>query len=449
MSNPIIPVLPLLKSAVVVKVAEGKYAFVQVFHHIALDNGSTKSIMDQYTGLYDAFHGDLNLLVVPAPTISYSDFTVWHRDHLKSEQLKADIHWWEEKFNGAISASSLLPFAKSQRPAKRGSSSSILRQTLDLPLLKRLKRICARTNVTPFQFLLTAFRAFIHRYTEEDDMTILMIDGNRSHPDLEDVLGFFVNMIPLRCQNDCNTTFDSLLGEIKQTVLQALHHSQVPFDAIVDAAKVELLPSHFPLGQVVVNYQMYGKPPVYKTADFKIVDVDVEDIPTAVEMQLEAVEDPQKGLQLRFEYDSLLYGSHDMERFFENFTTFVESAVHDHLQPVNEIAMCGAKELEYLETKCWAGETQKNEWDNQSVFGKIMGFAETQPQVTAILTSDGDSINYAGTCFPSLGRFCLMVLLIWVSIPNTLPKMGQWWHQSWSFWTIFWDPDHGLGAFLP
>lgn len=355
-----------MERSTLVKIAQGKYALVQVYHHIALDNGSTKSIMDQYTGLYDAFHGNLDLSVVPAPTISYSDFTVWHKQHLNSAQLKNDIHWWEEKFNGAIGASSLLPFAKSQRPAKRGSSRSILRQTLDLPLLKRLKRVCARTNVTPFQFLLTAFRAFIHRYTQEDDMTILMIDGNRSHPDLEDVLGFFVNMIPLRCQNDCDTTFDSLLGAIKETALQALSHSQVPFDVIVDAAKVEMLPSHFPLGQVVVNYQMYGKPPVYKTTDFDIVDLTVEDIPTAVEMQLEAIENPQKGLELRFEYDSLLYGSHDMERFFENFTTFVGSAVHDHLQPINEIAMCGPKELNYLEAKCWAGYVVKNDWDNES-----------------------------------------------------------------------------------
>ena len=213
--------------------------------------------------------------------------------------------------------------------------------------------------------------------------------------DLEDVLGFFVNMIPLRCQNNCDTSFDELLGQMKETVLEGLAHSQVPFDVIVNASKVDIDPSHFPLGQLVVNYQMYGKPPQYKTADFNIVDVTVEDIPTAVEMQLEAIEDPNSGLQLRFEYDSLLYGAPDMDRFFENFTTFVRSVIHDHLQPVDEIAMCGPKELEYLEARCWAGNLQMNAWNNQSIIGKIMGFAESQPQTTAILTSDGETITYA------------------------------------------------------
>lgn len=378
-----------------VKTAETKYAAVIVYHHIALDSGSTKSFMDQYFDLYNALRSGRDLSTVAAPEISYSDFTVWHNDRMRSEHLKDDMAWWEDKFNGAAGPNSLLPFARSQRPAKRSSARSILRETLDLALLKRMKRVCARMNATPFQFLLTAFRAFIHRYTQEDDLTILMIDGNRPHPDLEDVIGFFVNMVPLRLQNDCETSFDQLLGQVKETTLEALSHSQVSFDNIVEAAKKDINASHFPLGQIVFNYQMYGKAPVYKTDDYITSDVEVEDIPTAVEMQLEALEDPQSGLKLRFEYDSLLYGAQDMERFFENFTTFIGSIVQDHLQPVEEIAMCGPKELGYLKANCWAGEAQRNDWDNQSVISKIMGFAETQPQKTAIVTSDGNEISYS------------------------------------------------------
>ena len=377
-----------------VKLADEKYAAVIVYHHIALDSGSTKSFMDQYTDLYDALRAERDLSTVATPQISYADFTLWHNEHMRSGKLKDDMAWWEEKFNGAVGANSLLPFAKQQRPAKRSSARSILKETLDLSLLKRMKRVCARMNATPFQFILTAFRAFIHRYTQEDDLTILMIDGNRPHPDLEDVIGFFVNMVPLRCQNDCETSFDQLLGQVKETALDALAHSQVSFDNIVEAAKKDINPSHFPLGQVVVNYQMYGKAPVYKTSDYKISDVGVEDIPTAVEMQLEATEDPQSGLKLRFEYDSLLYGAQDMDRFFENFTTFVGSIVHDHLQPVEDISMCGPKELEYLKSKCWAGTAQRNDWDNQSVVSKIIGFADSQPLKTAIVTSDDEQITY-------------------------------------------------------
>jgi non-ribosomal peptide synthetase component F len=60
-------------------------------------------------------------------------------------------------------------------------------------MLLRLKRVCARMGTTPFQFMLAAFRAFLFRYTEEEDVTVLVIDGNRPRSDLEDVLGFFVS----------------------------------------------------------------------------------------------------------------------------------------------------------------------------------------------------------------------------------------------------------------
>ena len=378
-----------------VKIAKAEYTMVLVCHHIALDNGSTASFMEQFTALYDALSQGKNLSLVAAPKITYSEFTLWHQDKMQSDHLRADIRWWAENFDGSPGFNRLLPFAKFQRPSKRSSTRSILKSSLDLLLLKRLKRICARMNATPFQFLLTAFRAFMYRYTQEEDLTILMIDGNRPHPDLGDILGFFVNMIPLRCHNTCDTRFEDLVGGIKQTVLEALAHSHVPFDLIVEAVKAKVNPSHFPTGQIAFNYQMYGKPRKYKTEDFSIEDVLVEDIPTACEMQLEVLEDPRSGFILRLEYDSFLYEADDMERFFENFCTFVKSVIKDHRQPVDEVEMCGSKELSYLRSKCWGVNVKENVWNEQSVIDRTTDVARRHPEKTAILTCEGATISYA------------------------------------------------------
>ena len=378
-----------------VKLADAKYTTVLVCHHIALDNGSTMSFMEQLTALYDALVQQRSLSLVGAPRITYAEFTLWHQENMRSELLRDDMRWWAETFNGSLGASRLLPFAKFQRPLKRSSRRSVLKDTLDLSLLKRLKRICARMNATPFQVLLAAFRAFIFRYTQQEDITILMIDGNRPHPDLGDILGFFVNMIPIRCHNHFDSSFENLVDDIKQTVLEALAHSHVPFDSIVEAVKAEVNPSHFPISQVALNYQMYGKPPKYKTEDFVIEDVHAEDIPTACELQLEAIEDPESGIKLRLEYDSFLYEAGDMERFFENFFTFLKSIIRDHRQPIDEIEMCGSKELEYLKSECWGVEFKDNVWNDQSIIDRIIEVAREDPERNAILTSDGDTISYA------------------------------------------------------
>ncbi|KAL9035294.1 MAG: hypothetical protein Q9214_006650, partial [Letrouitia sp. 1 TL-2023] len=379
---------------VLVKLADATYANILVCHHIALDNGSTKSFMDQLTAIYEALRGQKSVAMLKAPELSYSDFSIWQEQKLQSQKFKEGMHWWAETLRGINGPSALLPFAKSHRPSRRSTARSILRQTLGLSILKRMKRICAQLNATPFQFMLTAFRAFIHRYTREDDLTILMIDGNRPHPDLDDVLGFFVNMVPLRCRNDCSTSFNHLLSDIKETVLEGLAHNYVSFDTIVEAAGAERSASHFSLGQVAFNYQMYGKPPQYSTSDFTIEDVVVEDIPTICELQLEVLEDVQSGVRFRFEYDSLLYGAGEMERFFENFLIFVGNVITDHLQPVDEIEMCGPRELKYLSEKCWADKFHINKWGGQSICGRIKDHARAHPDQVAITTSSGETITY-------------------------------------------------------
>ena len=378
-----------------VQLTDTTYTTVLVFHHIALDNGSAMSFLDQFTALYDALAQGKTLSRIAAPKISYSDFTLWYQEKMQSERLKGDLRWWAENMNGSPGISRLLPFAKFPRPLKRSSTRSTLKLTLPLSLLNRLKRICARINATPFQFLLTAFRAFIYRYTNEEDVTILMIDGNRPHPDLEGVLGFFVNMVPVRCHNTCDTNFENLVADVKSTVLDALAHSQISFDTIVESVRAEVSPSHFPIGQIAFNYRMHGNPPNYQLDDFTIKDISAEDIPTACELQLEAFEDPQSGIKLRLEYDSFLYGASDMERFFENFSTFVTSVVRDHRQPVDEIEMCGPKELNYLRSECWETDLKMNAWNNQSIIDRITEIAKRNPERTAILTSDGKTICYS------------------------------------------------------
>ena len=249
-------------------------------------------------------------------------------------------------------------------------------------------------DVTPFQFMLAGFRSFLYRYTEEDDIVILMADGNRPHTELEDVLGFFVNMVPLRLRNGCEGSFDELVSQVKQTVLNALDHSQVNFDAIVSAIGAESPRNHFPLSQIIINYQMYGKAPKYKTTDFEIDDVTIDNIPTACDLNLEILEIPDAGLELSLEYDSHLYGEADVERFFENFVVFIESTIKDFRQPIEEIEMCGPKEIDHLRSTCWSTELQLNDWDDDLIWTRIAEAAHKQPAAIAIDTSDGDSVTY-------------------------------------------------------
>ena len=377
-----------------IKVEEEHFVLVMIYHHISIDRGSSKSMFQQVTALYEAIRNHDEFATVTQPKATYVDFTLWHEDRLKSDELQTSMDFWKEKLRDAPLVSKLLPFAQSKRPEQMDTERLILGKTLELPMLNRMKRICAQTGTTPFQFLLAALRSFHYRYTLDDDLTIHMVDGSRPHPDLEDTIGFFVNLIPIRFTEGCDAGFDHLLEYTKASALEATQHSKVPFDAIVDAVGVEKTTSHFPLGQVVLNYQSHGKIPKYKTQDFEVSQIENEDIPTASEMQLEALEDPEAGLDLRLEYSSTLYGAEEMEFFFENFLHFFTNVIKDHRQPISEVEMCGPKEIERLNSRFWNTEHTPNTWDETSVVAKIFEQAAQNPHAIAIQDSEGTKLTY-------------------------------------------------------
>ena len=376
------------------KLEEGHYVLVMIYHHISIDRGSSKSMFQQVTSLYEAIRNDKALTTVTPPKVSYIDFTLWHEARLASPELQLSIEFWRNKLRNAPEVSKLLPFAKASRPEHMDTARAVLNMTLETPMLNRMKRICAQTGTTPFQYLLAAFRSFHYRYTEEEDLIVHMVDGRRPHPDLEETIGFFVNLIPIRFTKGCDASFDRLLEHTKSSALEATQHSTVPFDAIVDAVNVEKTPSHFPLGQLAINYQSHGKMPKFKTQDFEISQIDGEDIPTACEMQLEALEDPDNGLDLRLEYSSTLYGANEMDLFFDNFLHYFTNVIKDHRQPISEVAMCGPKEIAYLKSNSWNTGFTANTWDNTSVVDKITEVARSTTEATAIEDSEGKSVSY-------------------------------------------------------
>ena len=373
---------------------DDRAALAFVFHHIAIDRGSSRSFLEQFTRIYDGLRTASNISVIPRPSVRYADFSVWHDGYLQSPAMQGHIDFWKDKYHNGAPVSKLLPFAKTERPETNDYKRQIHRDTLKASMHSRMRRISARLGITPAHFLMAAFRTFIYRYTEESDLTVHMIDGNRPHGAVNDTLGFFVNVIPIRCIMNEDVSFESMLRQTSANVLQALEHSSVPFDTIVHSIGTEKSSRTFPLGQIIVNYQMHGTIPTYTTQDFDIESVSGEDVPTACEMNLEALDEPSGELKLRLESSSTLYDSLSMERFLENFVVFLTSSIKDHRQPIEEINMVGKKELAHLKKHFFNMNTVSLPWGEQSAASKIKEMAREHPNRVALQTSDGETLTY-------------------------------------------------------
>ncbi|KAK0554919.1 hypothetical protein OC845_000560 [Tilletia horrida] len=388
------------------QLSDGKYAMGLVFHHIACDAGSTMPFLNQMSAIYEQIRTGGNLSELASPQIQYGDFSLWDREQAESASAQPHIEYWKQQLSGAKQACALLPCATvKERPAVQVFASAITRTTVSPEITRRIKKVCERSHVTPFHFFFAAFRAFIYLHTKENDLTISMINGTRPHPDVADSIGFFVNMTPVRsCHDMEDLRFEQILNLVQGDIVTALEHSSVPFDKIMAAAGHNRTMQHSPIAQIVANYQIYGKAADYEFYDFVINDFHTDDIPTAAELQLEALESAE-GLGLRLEYATSIYGdSNAMDRFLENFAEFLSSLARDHRQPLAEVSMCGPKELALQRSQFWnVNIDSADAWENRTVAEQILSVASRQPALPAVVDSTGAELSYLELSQKALG----------------------------------------------
>ncbi|KAK0630244.1 hypothetical protein B0T17DRAFT_506729 [Bombardia bombarda] len=284
--------------------AEGSYSLTYVFHHISFDSGSAQSFVDQIVKLYDALSvskgKDIDPSGVDVPKVSYDTFSVWQQQLVESPEVRANIEWWQETLAGAPPASSLLPFAKNIRTPGSSSERHTVTGAIQLAHLKRMKRVVAGLNTTPFNIITAAFRAFHYRYIEDSDLTQNSRMLSVSLP------------IWFLCASRMTTArmppSSSLSHALKHVTQDALEHSSAPFEKVIQVMGFDRSKSsHFPVGQIAINYQMYGKQPRLKARDFEF-ETSIEDLPTPCDMALEIIEDLAVDLSLKLQYDAFLYG---------------------------------------------------------------------------------------------------------------------------------------------
>ncbi|KAK0669442.1 putative polyketide synthase [Cercophora samala] len=322
-----------------VKTADNELFVVFIAHHICFDRASFVILSDDWMDLYDAVRSGRDLDTVPSPRITYADFSQWHNTLLKSPSALANVDFWTQKLAGLPTASTLLPFAQNKRSSTWQTHRRHFTAQLPSRYSKRLKRICAHLSSTPFHFLLAAWRAYLYRYTADKDFTILMLEGNRPHPDVEPVIGCLANVLPLRFKNDCSpqTPFEDIITSARDLTLEALAHSEVSFDDIVDRVLETRPEGHMPLGQVAINFQTHGKPWSYRHNDFEAKVHEVYNIGHPCELVLEVVEGGDGVFGFFMQHSTVLYGAEDMDRFGEGFVRFVEGMVRDHRRVVGEV----------------------------------------------------------------------------------------------------------------
>ncbi|HMR63875.1 MAG TPA: condensation domain-containing protein [Anaerolineae bacterium] len=229
---------PLLR-ATLVRLDQEDYVFLLTMHHIIADGWSMGLFKRELGALYQAFlKGQPSPL--PELPIQYADFAHWQHQRLQSEALANQLTYWKQHLAGQVPMLQ-LPTDYPQPPIQtyQGSYQSLV---LSEELTEALKKLSRQEGVTLFVTLLTAFMTLLNRFTEQEDLVICSPIAGRKQIELEDLIGYFNNIVVLRTDLSGNPSFRELLARSRQVILGAYDHQDLPFQTVADLPNLTLTP---------------------------------------------------------------------------------------------------------------------------------------------------------------------------------------------------------------
>ena len=380
------------------RVSDADYAMVITTHHIATDGWSFPLLLRDLLALYDGYHAGREPGLSPLP-LRYADYAVWQREQLQGERAEKQVRYWRELLDGAPALD--LPTDR-PRPAAAtnvGRSHTFL---LGAGLTQRVRDACRSQAATLNMVLLAAFAETLRRYSGQDDLVIGTLLGSRSRPELEPIVGMFVNSAALRLRLPPEATFRDAVAAARGAVLDANQHQELPFEKLVDELGVPRDLSRHPLFQVLYFHHAAVIAGAAASADaapalpLRVVDEEnaggmVDTGVAKFDLQL-ATLDTGEDLSGTFEYATDLFEPETIAGMERVFRAVLELALRTPDAPLASLDVVGDAERRVLLDEWGTGPSAAV--PAQPLHRRIEARAAATPDAVAVVAG-GEALTYA------------------------------------------------------
>jgi len=350
-------------------------------HHIACDGWSLWVLLEELRHLYTAektgSRAELTRL-----NLSYGDYIQWQAEMLAGPQGRQLRDYWKRQLEGAPTALN-LPTDRPRPPVQtyRGTTYAF---NLTADLSGKIKELAQDKGTTLFMTLLAAFQVLLYRYCGQEDLLVGSPFAGRNHSETARLVGYLVNPVVLRADFSGNPTFDDLLGQVRQTVLEAIAHQDYPFPLLVEQLQPERDLSRSPVFQVdfvlqrpqqsaeVIDLMALGG--VEARIDWGGLELEpfgLSQQEGQFDLSLELAEGQGSFFGL-FKYNTDLFDDATIGRMAGHYRTLLEGVAADPGKRVSELSLLGDEERHQLlvewngtraetpgdRTICWLFEQQ-------------------------------------------------------------------------------------------
>lgn len=285
---------PLIR-CLLIKLGEEDHCLGVTMHHIVSDAWSIGLFVRELTALYEAGGDPQRAGLSPLP-VQYRDYAVWQRGWLTGDALEYQVSHWRQHLKGAPRVLA-LPTVQRRTSALRAEAGQVVDE-LSPEETAALHGLCRAHGVTSFMVLYAVLATIFSRWSGQTDIVIGVPVAGRTNSVTDRLIGFFINMLPVRIDLSDNPAFVSLLERVSRAALDGYAHAEAPMDELVRDLEIARDPRRTPLFEVVLN--VVGSPEAEEVTHLAIETMDTPSLFSRYDLTLTAQE--SAGV-LRFKLD--------------------------------------------------------------------------------------------------------------------------------------------------
>lgn len=323
---------PLLRGSLVKN--NNQYLLLFDIHHIICDGTSLSVFINELSDLYNG----KNLIEIPT---NYIDYAEWEFKQLQSDKFKSYKDFWVNDFKDDIPVLDLP--TDYIRPNIQSFEGAKVYKTLDSNLFTEIHTLAKKLDVSTFMLLLSIYYVLLFKYSGQEDIVVGSPIAGRTNKELLNIIGMFVNTLPLKIHIDSNLSFKDFLKIVKDNCIKAFDNQLYPFDELVNNLNIIRDSSRQPLFDTTFIYQNNGFTKINFdniVANMYIPDINI----SKFDLSLEIIPQDNDECCLNFEYCTKLFKKETIEKLANHFINIIKSIIEKPEEKIANICILSEQE---------------------------------------------------------------------------------------------------------
>jgi len=323
---------PLIRVGLVAVGREDHILMVDM-HHIITDGVSQDLLIRDFLKLYKGEE-------LPVLRLQYKDYSEWQQNENEKLQLIQQKDFWLAEYNALPEVLELpIDYIRPKQRRYKGDSYTF---EISKETTSALRELAAQEGATLYMVLLSVYNIFLGHLSGKEDIVVGSPVAGRRHADLEDIIGMFVNTLPLRNYPKGNLNFREFLSDLRSRTLSCLDHQDFQYEELVEELKLTREMGRNPLFDVIFSYENFST----ETLDISgltMTPYHHQERSSKFDLTL-AVREGQESISLTFNYSTDLFTPERIVQFGVYLQRIVDVVLNHQNICLSDIKLSGTEE---------------------------------------------------------------------------------------------------------